>query len=112
MMCKAYLTSYKLPIIITRGNNVYGPHQFPEKMIPKFSLLAMRGEKLPGEEGVGWLLCWCWVGVMCGVWWSRSGGREEAVGVVVLCCPLYVLCFFLRGGRPFSSRPPARPRLL
>ena len=48
MMCKAYLTSYKLPIIITRGNNVYGPHQFPEKMIPKFSLLAMRGETLPG----------------------------------------------------------------
>eukprot|EP00775_Hariotina_reticulata_P007287 gene7287-7500_t len=27
MMCKAYMTSYRLPIIITRGNNVYGPHQ-------------------------------------------------------------------------------------
>lgn len=27
MMAKAYMTSYKLPIIITRGNNVYGPHQ-------------------------------------------------------------------------------------
>ncbi|WIA34952.1 hypothetical protein OEZ86_013233 [Tetradesmus obliquus] len=47
MMCKAYLTSYKLPIIITRGNNVYGPHQFPEKMIPKFILLAARGADLP-----------------------------------------------------------------
>jgi UDP-glucose 4,6-dehydratase len=35
MLCKAYITSYKLPIIITRGNNVYGPHQFPEKLIPK-----------------------------------------------------------------------------
>ncbi|GBG00628.1 GDP-L-fucose synthase, partial [Raphidocelis subcapitata] len=34
MMCKAYMTSYKMPIIITRGNNVYGPHQFPEKLIP------------------------------------------------------------------------------
>ena len=50
MMCKAYMTSYKLPIIITRGNNVYGPHQFPEKMIPKFTLLAMRGQELPGEH--------------------------------------------------------------
>lgn len=39
--------SYKLPVIITRGNNVYGPHQFPEKMIPKFTLLASRGEPLP-----------------------------------------------------------------
>mmetsp|Transcript_20131 Transcript_20131/g.52381 ORF Transcript_20131/g.52381 Transcript_20131/m.52381 type:complete len:180 (+) Transcript_20131:457-996(+) len=47
MLCKAYITSYKLPIIITRGNNVYGPHQFPEKLIPKFTLLASRGETLP-----------------------------------------------------------------
>lgn len=47
MMAKAYYTSYKLPIIITRGNNVYGPNQFPEKLIPKFTLLASRGETLP-----------------------------------------------------------------
>ena len=25
-----------MPIIITRGNNVYGPNQYPEKVIPKF----------------------------------------------------------------------------
>jgi UDP-glucose 4,6-dehydratase len=47
MLCRAYMTSYKLPIIITRGNNVYGPHQFPEKMIPKFSILASRNLPLP-----------------------------------------------------------------
>eukprot|EP00877_Chromochloris_zofingiensis_P000374 jgi/Chrzof1/10337/Cz04g38110.t1 len=47
MVCKAYMTSYNLPIIITRGNNVYGPHQFPEKLIPKFTLLAARGADLP-----------------------------------------------------------------
>lgn len=47
MMCRAYIQSYKMPIIITRGNNVYGPHQFPEKMIPKFTLLAARGADLP-----------------------------------------------------------------
>ena len=47
MMVKAYMTSYKLPCIITRGNNVYGPHQFPEKLVPKFTLLARRGEPLP-----------------------------------------------------------------
>lgn len=39
MMVKAYMTSYKLPCIITRGNNVYGPHQFPEKLIPKVCTL-------------------------------------------------------------------------
>ncbi|MEW5306394.1 MAG: hypothetical protein WDW38_007332 [Sanguina aurantia] len=46
IMAKAYITSYKMPIIITRGNNVYGPHQFPEKAIPKFTLLASRGSSL------------------------------------------------------------------
>lgn len=47
LIARAYITSYKMPIIITRGNNVYGPHQFPEKMIPKFTLLASRGRDLP-----------------------------------------------------------------
>jgi dTDP-glucose 4,6-dehydratase len=47
MMVKSYMTSYKLPCIITRGNNVYGPHQFPEKLIPKMTLLANRGDMLP-----------------------------------------------------------------
>ncbi len=51
MMVKAYMTSYKLPCIITRGNNVYGPHQFPEKLVPKFTLLAKRGEQLPVHGG-------------------------------------------------------------
>ena len=32
----AYRKCFKLPIIISRGNNVYGPHQFLEKVIPKF----------------------------------------------------------------------------
>jgi hypothetical protein len=47
------MTSYKMPCIITRGNNVYGPHQFPEKLIPKFTLLASRGAPLPvhGDGG-------------------------------------------------------------
>jgi UDP-glucose 4,6-dehydratase len=43
----AYYKSYQLPVIITRGNNVYGPNQFPEKVIPKFINLILRGQKLP-----------------------------------------------------------------
>eukprot|EP00281_Chroomonas_sp_CCMP1168_P036081 CAMPEP_0206249952 /NCGR_PEP_ID=MMETSP0047_2-20121206/21201_1 /ASSEMBLY_ACC=CAM_ASM_000192 /TAXON_ID=195065 /ORGANISM="Chroomonas mesostigmatica_cf, Strain CCMP1168" /LENGTH=342 /DNA_ID=CAMNT_0053675745 /DNA_START=40 /DNA_END=1068 /DNA_ORIENTATION=- len=40
---KAYMRSYKLPIIVTRGNNVYGPNQYPEKVIPKFILRLLKG---------------------------------------------------------------------
>ncbi|KAL0002211.1 hypothetical protein SO802_015992 [Lithocarpus litseifolius] len=47
MLVMAYGRSYGLPVITTRGNNVYGPNQFPEKMIPKFILLAMKGQPLP-----------------------------------------------------------------
>ena len=45
-LVKAYHRSFKLPVIITRGNNVYGPHQFPEKLIPKFVSLLERNRKL------------------------------------------------------------------
>ncbi|KAL2525378.1 Trifunctional UDP-glucose 4 [Abeliophyllum distichum] len=47
MLVMAYHRSYGLPTITTRGNNVYGPNQYPEKLIPKLILLAMRGEHLP-----------------------------------------------------------------
>jgi len=36
MLVLSYYSSFKIPIIITRGNNVYGPNQYPEKLIPKF----------------------------------------------------------------------------
>ncbi|KAJ1462760.1 hypothetical protein M885DRAFT_505816 [Pelagophyceae sp. CCMP2097] len=42
-LVKSYHRSFNLPIIITRGNNVYGPHQFPEKLIPKFINQLERG---------------------------------------------------------------------
>lgn len=54
MMCKAYMNSFNMPIIVTRGNNVYGPHQFPEKLVPKFTLLASLGRELP-IHGMQWL---------------------------------------------------------
>lgn len=46
MLVMAYGRSYNLPFIITRGNNVYGPGQYPEKAIPKFSILAATGKKI------------------------------------------------------------------
>jgi dTDP-D-glucose 4,6-dehydratase len=35
-----------MPVIITRGNNVYGPHQYPEKLIPKFINQLLRGRSV------------------------------------------------------------------
>lgn len=45
MLVKAYSHSYKLCSIITRCNNVYGPNQYPEKLIPKFIQLLQSDQK-------------------------------------------------------------------
>ncbi|KAI0147155.1 dtdp-glucose-dehydratase [Xylariaceae sp. FL1272] len=42
MLVNSYNKSFKLPVIIVRSNNVYGPHQYPEKIIPKFTCLLNR----------------------------------------------------------------------
>ncbi|KAI1369071.1 dtdp-glucose-dehydratase [Xylaria arbuscula] len=42
MLVYSYMKSFKLPVIIVRSNNVYGPHQYPEKIIPKFTCLLNR----------------------------------------------------------------------
>jgi len=43
----SYFKSWKFPIIITRSNNIYGPHQYPEKVIPKWICRLDRGQKCP-----------------------------------------------------------------
>jgi dTDP-D-glucose 4,6-dehydratase len=35
MLVNAYWKSFKLPAIIVRCNNVYGPHQYPESLCPQ-----------------------------------------------------------------------------
>ena len=45
-LVKSYHISFGLPCIITRGNNVYGKYQYPEKVIPRFAMLKYFGKKL------------------------------------------------------------------
>jgi dTDP-glucose 4,6-dehydratase len=46
LIAKSYYFSFKMPIIITRGNNVYGPNQYPEKLIPRFIQLLKEDKKV------------------------------------------------------------------
>lgn len=46
LIAQSYNHSYKMPIIITRGNNVYGPNQYPEKIIPRFIQQLQNNEKV------------------------------------------------------------------
>ena len=46
LIAQSYNHSYKMPIIITRGNNVYGKNQYPEKLIPLFIKQLKEGKKV------------------------------------------------------------------
>jgi len=46
LIAQSYNHSYKMPIIITRGNNVYGKNQYPEKLIPRFIKLLKEDKKV------------------------------------------------------------------
>ena len=52
LITQTYLHSFNLPIVITRGNNVYGENQYPEKLIPKFIKL-LKDDKKVTIQGIG-----------------------------------------------------------
>jgi dTDP-glucose 4,6-dehydratase len=47
LLARAYHRTYGLPVYITRCSNNYGPHQFPEKMIPLFVTNLLEDRKVP-----------------------------------------------------------------
>ncbi|KAJ5743599.1 hypothetical protein N7533_008469 [Penicillium manginii] len=47
MIIHSYRKSFQMPTIVTRCNNVFGPYQYPEKLISKFIILQQKGGKIP-----------------------------------------------------------------
>jgi dTDP-glucose 4,6-dehydratase len=47
LLVRAYFETFRLPAIITRCSNNYGPYQFPEKLIPLMITNALLGLTLP-----------------------------------------------------------------
>jgi dTDP-glucose 4,6-dehydratase len=45
MIIRSYIQSFNMDIKVIRCNNVYGPNQYPEKLIPKFKRLLREGKK-------------------------------------------------------------------
>jgi dTDP-glucose 4,6-dehydratase len=59
LLALAYFKTYRLPVVVTRASNNYGPHQFPEKLIPLMILNALNDQALPiygdGQQIRDWL---------------------------------------------------------
>jgi dTDP-glucose 4,6-dehydratase len=58
-LVRAWHHTYGLPTLVTNCSNNYGPHQFPEKLIPLMILNALDGKALPvygdGQNVRDWL---------------------------------------------------------
>lgn len=46
MLVHSYYKSFGLPVAVIRSNNAYGPHQYPEKIVPKFCFHIKNNEKV------------------------------------------------------------------
>jgi len=62
LLVHSYFVTYKLPVIITRSSNNFGPYQYPEKIIPLFVTNALENKPLPlygdGKNIRDWLCVW------------------------------------------------------
>ena len=47
LIALSYFSTHKLPVIITRSANNYGPYQFPEKLLPLFITNLLEKKKVP-----------------------------------------------------------------
>ncbi len=47
LLVRSYYETYRLPTLITRCTNNYGPYQFPEKLIPFFLTKILADEAVP-----------------------------------------------------------------
>jgi len=61
LLVQSYFHTYRLPALICRGSNNYGPYQYPEKLIPLMILNALHGDALPvygdGMQVRNWIHC-------------------------------------------------------
>ena len=59
LLARSYFVTFKLPVVITRASNNYGPYQFPEKLIPLMITNALEDRTLPvygdGQQVRDWL---------------------------------------------------------
>jgi len=59
LLCQSFYTTHKLPVVITRSSNNFGPKQNPEKLIPHFIINALHDKPLPiygsGKQVRDWL---------------------------------------------------------
>ncbi|GAA4983600.1 dTDP-glucose 4,6-dehydratase [Kineococcus glutinatus] len=76
LLALAYARTHDLPVVVTRCSNNYGPHQFPEKLVPLFVTNLLDGLPVPLYGDGSNVRDWLHVSDHCrGIELVRAGGR-------------------------------------
>lgn len=111
-LVRAYHETFDLPTLVTNCSNNYGPHQFPEKLIPLMILNALEAKPLPIYGDGGNVRDWLYVEDHChgildvldrGTPGQKYnfGGETERTNLEIID----LLCAELERNRPAASNP-------
>ena len=80
LLARSYFVTYKMPVVITRASNNYGPYQFPEKLIPLMISNALEDRSLPIYGDGQQVRDWLYVDDHCrGILSVLRGGRDGEI---------------------------------
>jgi dTDP-glucose 4,6-dehydratase len=80
LLARSYFVTYRLPVVITRASNNYGPYQFPEKLVPLMISNALEDRMLPVYGDGMQVRDWLYVDDHCrGILAVLQKGREGEI---------------------------------
>jgi dTDP-glucose 4,6-dehydratase len=80
LIARSFYRTHGLPVCVTRCSNNYGPHQFPEKVIPVFVTNLLDGVKVPLYGDGLYVRDWLHVDDHCrGIQLVVDGGRPGEI---------------------------------
>jgi dTDP-glucose 4,6-dehydratase len=80
LLALSYVRTFKLPVVVTRASNNYGPFQFPEKLIPLMISNALDRAPLPVYGDGMQIRDWLYVDDHCrGILAALQRGRDGEV---------------------------------
>lgn len=87
LLALSYWTTYRVPVIVTRASNNYGPYQFPEKLIPLMISHALEDRPLPIYGDGLQVRDWLYVDDHCRALWAvlERGRRGEIYNIGGSC---------------------------
>jgi dTDP-glucose 4,6-dehydratase len=89
LLALSYVRTFKLPVVITRASNNYGPYQFPEKLIPLMIANALDRVPLPIYGDGLQVRDWLYVDDHCrAILAALERGRDGEVYNVAGACAL------------------------